>query len=599
MGHFNHKPTKNYPLNFFGALVVSALTLPVSALELGRLQIQSAIGEPFRAEVEIAQASSEELRSLRAQLGSPNSFRQAGLEYNPSLSGVTASLHGRNDGSFYVALRGQNAIQDTFIDVILEMQWATGRLVKNYALLLNAVDNKATTPPPVVTPPVIAALATPQAAAPKAPQAPASSLLETSKSALNPTSIELNDKNVPVYRFASPDAPPAAVKAAQPPAVAERQPVTAKTSKSARPPRPSGDESSGTITVKRGDTASRLALQHLSGDVSVDQMLLAMLKANPDAFIEGNVNLIKAGAVLRMPSTEDAGKIPRSEARQTVLSQTHDFAAYARRLAESTLAVGAKNTREISGQAVTEVPNSDSKTPPQDKLTLSKPQAKDGAAEAQLAKAQEHKDTSEQLAALNKNLAELESLAKGEKGTMAVSTATPMPEPAVTPPSPATQDTIMDRLSQDKQIWAWAAGLLAAMLLLVVWIRKTSQPVEEVYAPSYNDHLTDGLEPSSEKSSAASEIPPQMASIDLNLTPQDPVMKSAPAMPMGTATNATLHEIPKPTPSEETQLNKLELASQLMAAGDHDLARALVLSVASSADGNIKARAVQLLGQIR
>ena len=137
------------------------------------------------------------------------------------------------------------------------------------------------------------------------------------------------------------------------------------------------------------------------------------------------------------------------------------------------------------------------------------------------------------------------------------------------------------------------------MLLLVVWIRKTSQPVEEVYAPSYNDHLTDGLEPSSEKSSAASEIPPQMASIDLNLTPQDPVMKSAPAMPMGTATNATLHEIPKPTPSEETQLNKLELASQLMAAGDHDLARALVLSVASSADGNIKARAVQLLGQIR
>ena len=60
-----------------------------------------------------------------------------------------------------------------------------------------------------------------------------------------------------------------------------------------------------------------------------------------------------------------------------------------------------------------------------------------------------------------------------------------------------------------------------------------------------------------------------------------------------------MHDSAKPTPSEETQLSKLELAKQLMAAGDHDLARALVLSVTSSAEGDIKARAVQLLGQIR
>jgi FimV-like protein len=598
MGHFNHKSTKNYQLNFLGALVATALTCPVSALELGRLQIQSAIGEPLRAEVEIAQASTEELRSLRAQLGSPNSFRQAGLEYNPSLSGVTASLHGRNDGTFYVALRGQNPIQDTFIDVILEMQWASGRLVKNYALLLNAVDNKATTAPALVTPPVIASLAMPAAAAPKATPVAANSQPEPSKSAVNPTSIELNDKNVPVYRFAQVEPLPSVVKPIEPPAVAERPTATAK-AKAVRLPRAPEDSANGTITVKRGDTASRLALQHLSGDISIDQMLLAMLKANPDAFIEGNVNLIKAGAVLRMPSTEEAGKIPRAEARQTVISQTHDFAAYARRLAESTLAVGAKNTREISGQVVTEATNSDAKAPPQDKLTLSKPQVKEEAAEAQLAKAQEHKDTSEQLAALNKNLAELESLAKGDKGTMAVNTAMPMPVAAAKPQPPATQDTIMDRLSQDKQIWAWAAGLLAALLLLVVWIRKTSQPVEQVYAPSYNDDLSDDSEPSSDKSLAASEIPPQMASIDLNLAPQDPVMQSTPNMPMGAATHVNPYEMPKPTPSEETQLNKLDLANQLMVAGDHDLARALVLSVASSADGNIKARAVQLLGQIR
>lgn len=608
MGHFKHKPTKNYQLNLLSALLVSVLTLPVSALELGRLQVQSAIGEPLRAEIEIAQASTEELRSLRAQLGSPNSFRQAGLEYNPSLSGVTASLHGRNDGSFYVALRGQNPIQDTFIDVILEMQWATGRLVKNYALLLNSVNNKPTTASPSITPPVIASLPTPPVAASKAPQAPANSLAEPPKSSLNPSSIELNEKNVPVYRFAPADPLPATVKPVDPPAVAERQPPASKKTRTAKPARtsnePSNESSSDSVTVKRGDTASRLALQHLSGDISIDQMLLAMLKANPDAFIEGNVNLIKAGAVLRMPSSEDAGKIPRSEARQTVMSQTRDFAEYARRLAESTLAVGSKNTREISGQVVTEAPNTDAKAAPQDKLTLSKPQVKEGAAEADLAKAQEHKDTSAQLAALNKNLAELESLAKGEKSPLTVSAAAPMPATMPAPtaqaaPAAPSPGTLMDRLSQDKQIWAWAAGLLAAMLALVFWLRKSAPPVQEVYAPSYNDNLTDSIEPSSTKPFATSEIPPQMASIDLNLTPQDPVMNSTPNKPLETVASTTMHDSAKPTPSEETQLSKLELAKQLMAAGDHDLARALVLSVTSSAEGDIKARAVQLLGQIR
>jgi FimV-like protein len=92
-----------------------------------------------------------------------------------------------------------------------------------------------------------------------------------------------------------------------------------------------------------------------------------------------------------------------------------------------------------------------------------------------------------------------------------------------------------------------------------------------------------------------------MSSIDLNLPPQEPVMNgdalqstakmtspvSAPAQPG------------KPSQSEETQMSKLELAGQLLSAGDQDLARALILSVASTAQGDIKARALQMLGQIK
>ena len=641
MGHTKHQPAKVYRLKVLSALLVSVWSIPVLALDLGRLQVQSAIGEPLRAEIEITEASTEELRSLRAQLGSPNSFRQAGLEYNPSLAGVTASLHGRNDGSFYVALRGQNPVQDTFIDLILEMQWATGRLVKNYALLLNSVSTPATSSAsniqamPAVT---AATMTAPRATAALLPAAPPPALVapsaETAKTTLNPTSIELNDKNVPVYRFAPAEYKPQirvteqipgqaqAPSSMQVPAV-KADPGAARTARSTRPvstarpnvpatPTPNTD-----MTVRRGDTASRLALRHLGPDASLDQMLLAMLKANPDAFIEGNVNLLKAGATLRIPSAAEAAAIPRAEARQTVMAQARDFADYRRRLAGSALMVGSKNTREMTGKVGAEAPRAEEKPPQQDKLTLSKPVALGAAPEIQVAKEQERRDTSEQLAALSKNLQDLENLAKGSVSSTPVignapvsgtgilpAPSTPAPNVAEANPSKATEfkDSLLNQIIENRSIWAWGAALLTAMLLFVFWLRRAAKPAEDAYVPSYGDNLDDDMASNSKTSAfSPSGIPPQMSAIDLNLSPQEPVMNGEPLQtsaqmvsPMPTSSQSD-----KTPPSEETQKSKLEMAGQLLSAGDQDLARALILSVASTAQGDIKARALQMLGQIK
>ena len=641
MGHTKHQPAKVYRLKVLSALLVSVWSIPVLALDLGRLQVQSAIGEPLRAEIEITEASTEELRSLRAQLGSPNSFRQAGLEYNPSLAGVTASLHGRNDGSFYVALRGQNPVQDTFIDLILEMQWATGRLVKNYALLLNSVSTPATSSAsniqamPAVT---AATMTAPRATAALLPAAPPPALVapsaETAKTTLNPTSIELNDKNVPVYRFAPAEYKPQirvteqipgqaqAPSSMQVPAV-KADPGAARTARSTRPvstarpnvpatPTPHTD-----MTVRRGDTASRLALRHLGPDASLDQMLLAMLKANPDAFIEGNVNLLKAGATLRIPSAAEAAAIPRAEARQTVMAQARDFADYRRRLAGSALMVGSKNTREMTGKVGAEAPRAEEKPPQQDKLTLSKPVALGAAPEIQVAKEQERRDTSEQLAALSKNLQDLENLAKGSVSSTPVignapvsgtgilpAPSTPAPNVAEANPSKATEfkDSLLNQIIENRSIWAWGAALLTAMLLFVFWLRRAAKPAEDAYVPSYGDNLDDDMASNSKTSAfSPSGIPPQMSAIDLNLSPQEPVMNGEPLQtsaqmvsPMPTSSQSD-----KTPPSEETQKSKLEMAGQLLSAGDQDLARALILSVASTAQGDIKARALQMLGQIK
>jgi pilus assembly protein FimV len=351
-------------------------------------------------------------------------------------------------------------------------------------------------------------------------------------------------------------------------------------------------------------------LRYLGSNVSLDQMMLAMLKANPDAFIQGNVNLVKAGAVLRIPDTEEATQIPRAEARKTVIAQAKEFAEYARRLAESPLLVDSKNTRAMSGKVTAGAEKTENPSAQQDKLTLSKSSVVSTAAEAKIASEREAKDTSDQLAALNKNMKDLEALA--QKPTAPITTASLFPTPAEAPPAnaspgpqattPTTPTTLLTGLSlkdlsENKQLWAWAAALLAAVLLVAFWMRKKSTEPESIYAPSYDDIATPSAEPVMETASNQVSVPAQMSAIDLNLQPQAsaPPVASTPSYAAATqAAPATVHPI-----AEDTELSKLNLASQLLAKGDKDLARALILSVVSSTHGDIKARAIQMLGQIR
>lgn len=608
MGQSNCQKTKNLKMKALSALVFSAWAWPVVALDLGRLQILSGIGEPLRAEIEVAQASPEELRTLRAQLASPGTFNQAGMEFNSALNGVTANLQTRANGAPYIALNGRAPIQENFIDLILEAQTSTGKLTKNYALLLNAFSERVarSNPAPLIAPQLPAIAASTQE---KSPQSPPSTIITTveSPNPLNATSVELNAQRVPVYRFAPVDNVQTANGNARTPRQIESSPLSAPASQ-ANPRVPSNFAKNEirTITVKTGDTASRLALRYLSPNVSLDQMMLAMLKANPDAFLRGNVNLVKAGAVLRMPLAEEATQIPRSEARKTVIEQTKEFAEYARRLAESPLLVDSKNSRTMSGKVKSETAKAEAPSPQQDKLTLSKSTIGADASEAKLAKEREAKDASDQLDALNKNLKELETLSQSLPTTApSVAAATPAAPPAVVPlsASPTVSQAVpssnasMQELMQNKLLWAWGGGLLAAILLVALWMRRKSAEPELVYAPSYDDIPNTGNEPAMDQATDNAPVPVQMSAIDLNLQPSPAPTTAAsypsyvppePAAPPEAASN-----------TEDTEQSKLNLAAQLLAKGDKDLARALILSVVSSTHGDIKARAIQMLGQIR
>src|SRR6185436_18895305 len=88
-------------------------------------------------------------------------------------------------------------------------------------------------------------------------------------------------------------------------------------------------------SVRPGDSLSKIAAKTQVSGISLDQMLVGLFRNNPDAFIDGNMNLLKAGSVLQVPSSDSLATVPAPEARRIILAQSADFSAYRQRLASA------------------------------------------------------------------------------------------------------------------------------------------------------------------------------------------------------------------------------------------------------------------------
>ncbi|HET8745373.1 MAG TPA: FimV/HubP family polar landmark protein, partial [Ramlibacter sp.] len=355
------------------------------ALALGRVSVQSALGEPLRAEIELPEISPEEVASLKANIASPAQFRSAGVEFNPALGNVQITLQRRSNGSYFLNLASDRPVNDPFVDVILEATWASGRVQRDFTLLLD--------PPSLRQPQTAQAPVQPQATAPSA-------------------------QGVPSRPAAVPGAIPAPAPAPQARTTtsAPRPPARAAAPTPAPAPAPAG-EAGKQVTVQAGDTAGKIAAANKPANVSLDQMLVAMLRANPDAFIADNVNRLRAGAVLEMPSGEQAASVPQAEARQMLVVQSRDFNEFRRRLAESVpTATAPAAGRAAGGQVQAEVEDKKAPAGPGDRLTLSKGAVQGRANADRIARERQAQEQASRVAELNKNLSELNQLAGSTPG---------------------------------------------------------------------------------------------------------------------------------------------------------------------------------------
>lgn len=359
------------------ALLGSFASVEAHAFALGRITVQSALGEPLQAEIDVADITAEEAASLKVGAAAADRFKSAGLEYSAVMAGLEINLQRRADGRAFLRLSSNRPVTEPFLDLILEANWSSGRLTRDYTLLFDPPGMRYRSAGAAVTP------TAPVLARPLTPRPP-------------------------------PAAQETASRPSPPPAARQQAPVAR--APTAQPVRPAAKAPAARqqVAVKAGDTAWRIAVQTKPATVSLDQMLVAMLRSNPDAFMAGNINRLKAGAVLDVPGADVAGATSPSEATQLIVAQSTDFNAFRRKLAQSapsTQITGAD--RQDTGKLQAKVEDRAPAPTTPDKLTLSKGAVQGtagGTAADKIANDRRAEDASARTAELAKNISDLNKL---------------------------------------------------------------------------------------------------------------------------------------------------------------------------------------------
>jgi pilus assembly protein FimV len=289
-------------------------------LGLGEIHLNSSLNEPMNAEIDLIAAGPEELAALRASLAPKDAFTRYGIDRPPFLSTLTFKVGKSKDGRDVLLVRSTDSIPEPFVTFLVEVNWARGRLMREYTVLLD---------PPVYTPGERASSAAPVAAATTAPTAPAPAATPRVKSTPLAATPPADNSAAPAASTAA-----ATPKRSAHSGRSAKRPASASTAESTPAPSPPPQSSSapssaesaapaaeGTYRVAQGDTLTKIARSlHASSRGDIDQAMIAMYRANPEAF-GGNINILRRGAVLRVPGGDEIAALNQTEAMGEVRRQ--------------------------------------------------------------------------------------------------------------------------------------------------------------------------------------------------------------------------------------------------------------------------------------
>ncbi|MBV2126290.1 MAG: hypothetical protein KUF75_14125 [Candidatus Thiodiazotropha sp. (ex Ctena orbiculata)] len=248
------------------AVAVATALSPVGALALGLGEIhpQSALNQAFKADIDLLSVSQEELQDVRVSLASREAFEKAGMERPYLLTGLKFAPMLTPAGKPVISISSSDAIREPFLNFLIEVNWPKGRLVREYTVLLDPPVTLKRAPQPVTAP----------------------------TTTMTPTTQ---------------------VSRSRPPM------VTSSTSSEG------GAREYG--PVQPNDNLWNIAKGMQRSDESVEQVMMALQRHNPSAFINNNVNNLKVGKILRLPEDSGVTSISKREARDEFLAQTRAWQA--------------------------------------------------------------------------------------------------------------------------------------------------------------------------------------------------------------------------------------------------------------------------------
>ncbi len=301
------------------SLVLAAPAVAL-ALGVGEVQLHSALNQRMDAEIKLLSVDPADADTIEVSLASYDDFARVGLERPSSLMFLRFKVEQSPNGEYYIKLSSREAIREPFLDFLLEVKWRSGRVLREYTLLLD---------PPVSH----------REAAP-AVTAPVTARSVVSAPVVQPASGGEEDEFVP-----PPSSIPGAVtekapvSKAEPTAVVTAAPTPAAPAVSAAP--------TGSIVygpVKANETLWSIARKlRPNNDITDQQMMMALLIANPYAFIDNNINRLKKGYVLRIDDLSVLTAMSKAEASREVSRQTRAWQDY-----RSTIAARAAKRKPVS-----------------------------------------------------------------------------------------------------------------------------------------------------------------------------------------------------------------------------------------------------------
>ncbi|KRG75432.1 hypothetical protein ABB30_11755 [Stenotrophomonas ginsengisoli] len=436
------------PLQGAMALVLALSSNAALALGLGDIRVLSQPGQPLLAEIPVVSADPGELEAAKVALASPATFARVGLE-RPSglISTLQFGFATDAQGRAVIRVTSPAAVEVPVVSFLIEVDWGRGRLVREYSAL---VDRPHT------------------AQAIDAPQIQAPSLAPSNAIVREPSAAPVEG----VQRVAPSPAP----------APAPAPAVAASPVRAAAPAAAAITTADGTLTVQSGQTLSQIASNLARGsNASLDQTMVALLQANPQAFIGGNIHRLRSGARLELPDAQALASVGAAQARAIVREQTGQWQQARAPMPQP--AVG----ESAASAAVADKPAQNTAATTGARLEIAPAAAVDGAATAsvsgtqsgaqgdmlvseQLRQAQEDLATRDaELAELRERVAELEKLREQQSALIALKDnemAAAQKQVADSAPAP----------SEGGAGWLWGGGLLLIGAAAAAWFARRRKP---------------------------------------------------------------------------------------------------------------------------